>query len=174
MILEFFYSRLMLKISTKSPSTVDHQLRLSKSCGGITEKKKIKQIVAHFWPFKTLEVASCKGKPKQHLLVHSLSFSVHACLLLFQRQHKNLGVLSFMNVLKLRTRERRTEKSIWYHSQHLFSVKETGTVLKYSCRITFSGTMHVSSFGYILAGLGPSSTLFLFSYIFLLSSIRRD
>ena len=136
--------------------------------------EKIKQIVAHFCSFKTLEVASCKGKPKQHLLVHSLSFSVHAWLLLFQRQHKNLGILSFTNALKLRTWERRSEKSVWYHSQHLFSVKETGTVLKYSCRIRLSGPMHVSSFGYILAGLGPPSMLFLFSYVFLLSSIRRD
>lgn len=71
-------------------------------------------------------------------------------------------------------KENRTEKSIWYHSQHLFSVKETGTVLEYSCWITLSGPMHVSSFGYILAGPGPLSNLFLFSYLFLLSSIRRD
>lgn len=85
-----------------------------------------------------------------------------------------LGFLSFMSVLKLRSGEERTGKSIWYHCQHLFSVKETGTVLKYPCRITLTGTMHVSRFGCVLVGPGPPSAIFPSSYVFLLSCIARD
>jgi len=77
-------------------------------------------------------------------------------------------------VLKLSSGEERTEKIIWYHCQYLFSVKETGTVLKDPCRITLNGTVHMSRFGDMLVGPGPPSIIFPSSYVFLMSFVARD